>query len=152
MGSPLEIIQEALAAVTQQAPDHETLMLAQATRTLYKPLLMKLPLPVITELSRRLLKGYTTFKQEPKAVQLTKAIDDCNQKIRSLGIRNHQVEWGNIRRRPWWLVLGILLYRVGEFVTLSVETLPSLALFCPIFAITKIISVRKHLRRQNRGP
>ena len=32
--SLLETIQDALAAVTQQAPDHETLMLIQATRRL----------------------------------------------------------------------------------------------------------------------
>ena len=141
--SLLETIQEALAAVTQQAPDHEMLMLAQATRRLYKPLGMKLPLPLITELSRRLLKGYTTFKKEPKVVQSTKAIDGYDRQQRVLGIQDHQVEWGNIRLRPWWLVLGILLYRVGELITLSVGTPPSLALFWPIFVITKIISVRK---------
>ncbi|ODH49493.1 hypothetical protein GX48_04435 [Paracoccidioides brasiliensis] len=72
VGSLLETIQEALAAVTQQAPDHETLMVIQATRRVYKPLRMKLPLPVVVELNRNLLKGYTQFKEEPKVLQLKK--------------------------------------------------------------------------------
>ncbi len=143
IGSLLETIQEALAAVTQQAPDLETLLLIQATRRLYKPLRMKLPLPLVIELNRRLLRGYTQFKNEPQVVQLMKAVSDYNRQLRVLGIKDHQVEWGNMRQRPWWLVFGTLLYRIVELVTLSVGTLPSLALFWPIFVTTKIISVQK---------
>ncbi|EEH39988.2 glycerol-3-phosphate O-acyltransferase [Paracoccidioides lutzii Pb01] len=73
VGSLLETIEEALAAVTQQSPDHETLMVIQATRRLYKPLRMRLPLPVIIELNRNLLKGYTQFKDEPKVSGITKS-------------------------------------------------------------------------------
>lgn len=38
VGSLLQTIQDALAAVTQQAPDHETLAIVQATCRLYRPL------------------------------------------------------------------------------------------------------------------
>ncbi|PYH97503.1 glycerol-3-phosphate acyltransferase Sct1 [Aspergillus ellipticus CBS 707.79] len=143
VGSLLETIQEALTAVTQQAPDHETLMVIQATRRLYKPLRMKLPLPVVIELNRRLLKGYTQFKDEPKVLQLKKAISDYNRRLRALGVRDHQVEWGDVKHRPWWLVLGTLLYRVGELLTLAVGTLPSVALFWPVFVTAKVVSVKK---------
>jgi glycerol-3-phosphate O-acyltransferase / dihydroxyacetone phosphate acyltransferase len=143
IGSLLETIQEALAAITQQAPDHDTLMLIQATRRLYKPLRMKLPLPLVIELNRRLIRGYAQFKNEPKVIQLTKAVNDYNRQLRALGIKDHQVEWGNFKQRPRWLVLVTLLYRVGELVVLSLGILPSLALFWPVFLIAKVISVKK---------
>lgn len=64
VGSLLQIIQDALAAVTQQAPDHETLALVQATRRLYRPLRMKLPLPVVVEMNRKIMAGYTRYQDE----------------------------------------------------------------------------------------
>ncbi|PGH19350.1 hypothetical protein AJ80_03990 [Polytolypa hystricis UAMH7299] len=143
VGSLLETIQEALATVTHQAPDREMLMLTQATRRLYKPLRMKLPLSVVIELNRRLLKGYTQFKDEPKVLQLKKAISDYNRRLEALGIRDHQVEWGDVKQRPWWLVLGTLLYRVSGLLTLAAGALPSVALFWPVFVTSKIVSLKK---------
>ena len=95
--------QDALAAVTQQAPDHETLVLIQATRRLYKPLRMKLPLPVVVEMNRRLIAGYTQYKNEPRVIRLRQAVFDYNRKLRTLGIKDHQVEWGDAKHRPSWL-------------------------------------------------
>lgn len=143
VGSLLETIQEALDSVTQQAPDRESLMLIQATRKLYKPMRMKLPLPVVIELNRRLLKGYTQFKDEPKVVELSKAVRAYNRQLKALGVQDHQVEWGDVRRRPWTLVFLTLLYRIGELIMLSVATLPSLALFWPVFVTTRAISHSK---------
>ena len=54
VGSLLQTIKDALAAVIQQAPDHEPLELVQATRRLYRPLRMKLPLPVVVDMNRKL--------------------------------------------------------------------------------------------------
>ncbi|KMU82845.1 CTR1 suppressor protein [Coccidioides immitis H538.4] len=143
VGSLLGTIQAALAAVTQQAPDYETMMLIQATRRLYKPLRMKLPLPVVIELNRRLLQGYTQFKNEPRVLQLKKAVSDYNRQLRALGIKDHQAEWGDVKSRPWWLVFVTLIYRIGELFTLAVGTLPSLLLFWPVFVISKAISLKK---------
>ncbi|KAH8810813.1 putative glycerol-3-phosphate O-acyltransferase [Xylogone sp. PMI_703] len=143
VGSLLETIQAALDAVTQQAPDRETLMLIQTTRRLYKPLRMKLPLPVVTELNRRLLKGYTQFRNQRVVIQLSQAVLAYNRQLKALGIKDHQVEWGNVRRRPWWLVFFTLCYRVGELITLSIGTLPSVALFWPVFVVTQVISHKK---------
>jgi glycerol-3-phosphate O-acyltransferase/dihydroxyacetone phosphate acyltransferase len=146
IGSLLQTIQDALAAVTQQAPDHETLVLVQATRRLYRPLRMKLPLPVVVEMNRRLIAGYTQYKNEPRVIQLTQAVFDYNRKLRALGIKDHQVEWGDAKHRPSWLALFTLLCRVGQLLTLGIATLPSLALFWPVFITTKIISVKKQRR------
>lgn len=57
VGSLLQTIQDALSAVTQQAPDYETLALVQATRRLYRPLRTRLPLRVAVEMNRRLMAG-----------------------------------------------------------------------------------------------
>ncbi|EED19702.1 glycerol-3-phosphate O-acyltransferase, putative [Talaromyces stipitatus ATCC 10500] len=143
VGSLLETIQEALDSVTQQAPDRESLMLIQATRKLYQPLRMKLPLPVVIELNRRLLKGYTTFRHEPKVIQLARDVRAYNRQLKALGVQDHQVEWGNVRRRPWSMVLLTLLYRIGELIMLGLGTLPSLALFWPVFVTARAISHSK---------
>ena len=143
VGSLLQTVQDALAAVTQQAPDHETLALVQATRRLYRPLRMKLPLPVVVEMNRKLMAGYTQYQDEPQVLQLKQAVLDYNRKLLALGIKDHQVEWGNAKQKPRWLAALTLAYRFGQLLALGVGTLPSLALFWPIFITTKLISVRK---------
>ena len=143
VGSLLETIYQGLVAVTQLSPDYETLMLAQAARRLYNPTGKKLPLPLVVELNRRLVKGYTQYKDDPRIVQLKKDVMDYNRRLRALGIKDHQVEWGNVDKKPWWLILGTLLYRIGEILLLSIGTLPGLALFWPVFVTTKVISIKK---------
>lgn len=143
VGSLLETVFQGLVAVTQSSPDYDTLMLVQAARRLYNPTGKKLPLPLVVELNRRLVKGYTTYKDDPRVVALKKDVLDYNRKLRALGIRDHQVEWGNAAKRPWWLILGTLIYRLGELFFLGIGTLPGLAMFWPVFVTTKVISVRK---------
>lgn len=143
VGSLLATIQDALGSVTQQAQDRELLMLIRTTRRLYQPLQMKLPLPLITEINRRLIKGYTRYKDRPQVVQLEKEVKAYHRQLQTLGVRDHQVEWGNARLRPWWLVLGTLLYRIGELLILSIGTLPSVVLFWPVFLAARVISHRK---------
>lgn len=143
VSSLLATIEEALAAVTQQAPDHETLMLVQATRRLYKPLRAKLPLATTVELNRRLLEGYARFRHAPQVEALTRSVLAYNRQLRALGVKDHQVEWGDVGRRPWLFVLATLLYRVFFLAALVAGTLPSLALFWPVFVTSKAISVKK---------
>jgi glycerol-3-phosphate O-acyltransferase/dihydroxyacetone phosphate acyltransferase len=143
VGALLNTIQDALGAVTQQAPDYETLALVQATRRLYRPLRVKLPLPVVVEMNRKLMAGYTEHKDEPEVVQLKQAVLDYNRKLRALGIKDRRVAWGNAVQKPAWLALLTLFYRCGQLLTLRLATLPSVALFWPIFITTKIISTRK---------
>lgn len=146
VSSLLETIYEGLAAVTQLSPDHEILMLVQATRRLYNPINKKLPLSIVIEFNRRLLKGYTQCQNDPRVIKLKKAVVDYNRRLRALGIKDHQVEWGNIQERPWWLTLGTFLYSICELLVLSIGILPGLILFWPVFVITKIISVKKRER------
>lgn len=143
VGSLLETVYQGLVSVTQACPDYETLMLVQAARRLYNPTGKKLPLPVVVELNRRLVKGYTKYKDDPRVVELRNDVLDYNRQLRALGIKDHQVEWGNPAKRPRWYVLGTLLYRLGELLFLAIGTLPGLAMFWPVFVTTKVISVKK---------
>jgi len=143
VGSLLETVYQGLLAVTQSSPDYDTLMLAQAARRLYNPHGKKLPLPVVVELNRRLIKGYTQYKDDPRVVAVRKDVTEYNRRLRSLRVADHQVEWGNVHERRWWYVLAVLVYRLGELLVLFAGTLPGLAMFWPVFVTTKVISMRK---------
>ena len=104
---------------------------------------MKLPLPVVVEMNRKLMAGYTQYQHEPQVLQLKQVVLDYNRRLSALGIRDHQVEWGNAKQKPRWLAALTLIYRLGQLLTLGLGTPPSLALFWSIFITTKVISVRK---------
>ncbi|KAJ5082387.1 acyltransferase [Penicillium argentinense] len=143
VGSLLETIYEGLEAVTQISPDHETLILVQSTRKLYNPISKKIPLPLVIEFNRRLLKGYEKYHDEPRIQGLRKAVKDYNRRLESLGVKDHQVEWGNVEEKPWWLTFITLIYRLCKLVVLSVGVLPGVLLFWPVFVTTKVISEQK---------
>ncbi|KAJ5204640.1 acyltransferase [Penicillium cinerascens] len=146
VGSLLETIYEGLEAVTQISPDHETLILVQSTRKLYNPISKKVPLPLVIEFNRRLLKGYEKHHDDPRVVTLRKAVKEYNRRLESLGIKDHQVEWGNLDEKPWWLTLITLFYRLCKLLVLSFGTLPGVLLFWPVFVATKVISENKRRR------
>lgn len=143
VGSLLETVYQGLLAVTQSSPDYDTLMLAQAARRLYNPHGKKLPLPLVVDLNRRLIKGYTAFQDDPRVIEVKKDVNEYNRRLKALGIKDHQVEWGNVRQRRWWYTFGVLVYRVSELIFLFLLTLPGLVMFWPVFVITKYFSVKK---------
>lgn len=65
--------------------------LVQAARRLYKTPGQHLTLGQVVELNRRLVQGYTHFKDEPRVVQLRKEVLKYNRLLRDLGLRDHQV-------------------------------------------------------------
>ncbi|KAL8899087.1 MAG: hypothetical protein Q9207_006379 [Kuettlingeria erythrocarpa] len=136
----LETVHQALVAVTVSSPDYDTLMLIQAARRLYNPTGKKLPLPMIVELNRRLVKGYSHYKDDPRIVNLQKSVNDYNKQLWLLGVRDHQVEYAKFSIPK---VIFTLFYRLGKLSILAIATLPGLVLFAPVFIATKIISIRK---------
>lgn len=146
VGSLLETIYEGLESVTQISPDHETLILVQSTRKLYNPISKKIPLPLVIEFNRRLLKGFTRYRDDPRVQSLQRAVTEYNRRLESLGIKDHQVEWGNVEEKPWWLTLTTLFYRLSKLLVLSVGVLPGVLLFWPVFVTTKVISEKKRKR------
>lgn len=121
-------------------------MLVQSTRKLYNPISKRLPLPLVIEFNRLLLKGYTEHQENPRVVQLKKDIIDYNRRLEALGIKDHQIEWGNADEKPLWLTVLSLFYRLTKLLIISIGTLPGTLLFWPVFVITKIISEKKRRR------
>ncbi|KZF24854.1 hypothetical protein L228DRAFT_243588 [Xylona heveae TC161] len=140
IGQLLEIIYQALVSVTVTSPDFETLLFIQAARRLYNPTGKKLPLPMVVELNRRLVKGYTQYKDDPRIVHLKNEVSSYNKQLRLLGIRDYQVEYAKFSIPK---VLFTLLYRIIKLSLLTIGTLPGLVLFAPVFIATKIISRKK---------
>ncbi|KAH0536779.1 hypothetical protein FGG08_006382 [Glutinoglossum americanum] len=138
--SLLETIYQALVSVTVISPDYDTLMLAQAVRRLYKPAHKKLPLPMVVELNRRLVKGYTQYKDDQRIVDLKKSIAGYNKQLQHLGLRDHQVEYAKFSIPK---VVFTLIYRLGKLAVMAIGTLPGLILFAPVFIATKTISIKK---------
>lgn len=103
----LDLIYDGLKTVTIRAPDYDTLMvsllslspnnilmileLIQAVRRLYKTPGQHLTLGQVIELNRRLLEGYTHFKDEPRVQKLRTSVLKYNRLVRDLGLRDHQV-------------------------------------------------------------
>ncbi|KAL4821812.1 hypothetical protein BDW67DRAFT_149578 [Aspergillus spinulosporus] len=140
VGPLLDMIYQSLVAVTVTSPDYETLMVIQAARRLYNTKGKKLPLPMVVELNRRLVKGYSHFKDDQRIVDLKKSIADYNKQLRLLGIRDHQVEYAKF---SFVKVIATLIYRLGKLALLTIGTLPGLLLFTPVFITTKLISNKK---------
>ncbi|EFX01016.1 glycerol-3-phosphate acyltransferase [Grosmannia clavigera kw1407] len=136
----LDMVHQALAAVTVSTPDYDTLMLIQAARRLYNPTGKKLPLPMVVELNRRLAMGYDKYKDDERVRAVTEAVKDYNRQLRYLNIRDHQV---NYARLPWWKVSALFVLRLVQLMVLSVGVLPGLLLFAPVFVVTKLYSRRK---------
>ncbi|KAF1812218.1 CTR1 suppressor protein, partial [Eremomyces bilateralis CBS 781.70] len=140
VGKLLANIYDALVAVTVTSPDYDTLMLIQAARRLYNTKHKNFPLPMVVELNRRLVKGYTMYKDDPRIINLKKSVLDYNQQLMSLNIRDHQVEYAKL---SFPKVFFTLVYRVGKLLLLSLGVLPGLFLFAPVFIAGKLISIKK---------
>jgi glycerol-3-phosphate O-acyltransferase/dihydroxyacetone phosphate acyltransferase len=112
----------------------------QAARRLYNPKGKKLPLPMVVELNRRLVKGYTTYQDNPRIVKIKKSVMEYNKQLRHLGVRDHQVEYAKFSILK---VVSTLIYRLAKLAVMAVGTLPGLVLFAPVFVATKIISTKK---------
>ena len=114
--------------------------LIQAARRLYNPTHKKLPLPMIVELNRRLVKGYTHYKDDPRITNLKQSVSSYNTELWRLGVRDHQVEYAKFSTLT---VVFTLIYRFFKLIFMAIGTLPGLVLFAPVFVASKIISIRK---------
>jgi len=95
---------------------------------------------MVVELNRRLVKGYTRYKDDPRIIDLKKAVMAYNRSLLQLNLRDHQVEYA---RLPIVKVIFTLFYRLGKLTLLLAGVLPGLVLFSPIFIAGKVISIQK---------
>ncbi|KAK4200860.1 hypothetical protein QBC40DRAFT_67188 [Triangularia verruculosa] len=140
VGQVLDMVYEALSAVTVSVPDYDTLMVIQAARRLYNPTGKPLPLPVVVELNRRLALGYEKYKEDPRVKELKEAVTEYNKQLRYLNIRDHQVEMAKL---SWFTIVATFLKRLGMLLALSAGVIPGLLLFAPVFIACKVISHKK---------
>ncbi|KAH9907454.1 hypothetical protein F4778DRAFT_721962 [Xylariomycetidae sp. FL2044] len=139
IGQTLDMVYQALSAVTVSSPDYDTLMCIQAARRLYNTG-KKLPLPMVVELNRRLAVGFSKFKDDPRIIGLMDNIQDYNKQLRYLNIKDHQVSYA---RMTVPTIIFTLFYRVSKVLILSIGVVPGLVLFAPVFVATKMISHKK---------
>lgn len=136
----LETIRQALLTVALTCSDYDTLMVIQAARRLYKPAQMKVPLSMVIEMNRRLIVGYTRYKDDARIIHLRKTVAAYNRQLQHLGLLDHQVEYAKLSTPA---ILGKLAFRLMKLVVLTLGALPGTILFGPIFIATKRISNKK---------
>ncbi len=95
---------------------------------------------MVVELNRRLVKGYTHYKDDPRIINLKKSVLAYNKQLWLLGVRDHQVEYAKFSIHK---VVFTLIYRLGKLAIMAIGTLPGTMLFAPIFIAGKIISIKK---------
>jgi glycerol-3-phosphate O-acyltransferase/dihydroxyacetone phosphate acyltransferase len=111
--------------------------LIQAVRRLYKPKGKKIPITLVVEINRRLMEGYNRYRDDPRIINLKKAVLSYNRELVQLQIRDHQVETVTL---PFRTAIGLLISRVAKLLALSILVIPGAVLFAPIFAIGKYYS------------
>ncbi|WVQ82544.1 hypothetical protein IAT38_004673 [Cryptococcus sp. DSM 104549] len=139
-GKLLEQVHDGLRAVTLRAPDWETMQVIQAARRLYRIPGQHLTLGQVVELSKRLMEGYLTYKDEPKIIDLRQKVISYNRLLRDMGIADHQVERASNRSAKSAV---LLVYRTGLLIWWSMLALPGAILHAPIFILAKVISIQK---------
>ncbi|KAK9478759.1 hypothetical protein V1514DRAFT_330323 [Lipomyces japonicus] len=137
----LELITNSLQTVTVTSEDYDTLMVIQAARRLYNPPSQKrMPLSLVVELNRRLIAGYTQYKDDRRIIHLREAVTSYNKQLQDLGLLDHQVEYASL---SFPVIVSKLVYRSAKLVVLAAGALPGTILFAPVFITTKKISQRK---------
>ncbi|CCF59458.1 hypothetical protein KAFR_0H00490 [Kazachstania africana CBS 2517] len=139
----LDKIQDALFSVTVNAPDYDTLMTIQAVRRLYEPATHKFSLPMILEINRRLLVGYSTFKDEPRIIHLKNAVSKYNDTLYSMNLKDHQVEQLKTSSLETIRCIIVLLTRLATLYLFFILSLPGSVLFTPIFITAHVYSKKK---------
>lgn len=142
VSSLLEKITLLLKEVTVTCDDYDTVMALQAARRLYTSQSREnIPLPLVVEMNRRLLKGYEAHSDNPDVIAMKQAVSDYNSKIRLLGLHDHQIETlDNINR---WRVLRMFVVQLVKVCVFFVLCLPGTIMFSPVFVLARHISRRK---------
>jgi glycerol-3-phosphate O-acyltransferase/dihydroxyacetone phosphate acyltransferase len=142
----LDTIYIRIKALTLQAPDFESLIVAQATRRLYQT--EKLDADSALIISRRFaavdyitnLKAYEKLKDVPKVKELTQEILKYNRMLKFYGVQDHQVKNTHISVK---LAIFLTILRYLEVMMLLLITAPVFILFLPLFIVTQNVSREK---------
>jgi glycerol-3-phosphate O-acyltransferase/dihydroxyacetone phosphate acyltransferase len=139
-GRLLDQIYYSLCTVTINVPDYETLQVMQATRRLYQPTSRKLNTFELLEITRRFIKGYLAFKDEPKICRIRDQILEYNKLLNHFRLYDHQVrtiEIGKVR------AMVLLLSQIMLLVIYGIVLMPGILLNLPAVLIIDYVSKRK---------
>ncbi|KAI9144878.1 hypothetical protein BKA69DRAFT_1025347 [Paraphysoderma sedebokerense] len=136
----LETIHAGLKAVTVTAPDYGTLMVVQAVRRLYRPLNRRLTVVQKLEFTRRLIKGYLHYRDDPRIKDLEQKVLNYNQMLKYHGLQDHQVEKTAI---GGFRAMQLLIERLSLLVLVGIIALPGAILNAPIAIMASKVSKRK---------
>lgn len=138
----LSMISIGLKEVTVTSDDYDTLMVSQAARRLYTSGDRNtIPLPMVVEMNRRLIKGYEKHAKDPDVVELRENVTEYNRKLMMMGLHDHQVESLTSSKRLRSLIM--FLERFFKFVLFSGLSMPGVVMFSPVFITAKKISRKK---------
>ncbi|CAK7903954.1 glycerol-3-phosphate O-acyltransferase 2 [[Candida] anglica] len=138
----LQTITLGLSEVTVTCTDYDTLKTLQAARRLYTSTNRNnIPLPMVLEMNRRLIKGYQKYADHPDVIKVKQDVSQYNTQLKRMGLHDHQVEDLHQSNRTRALVMfAERLFKVCLFCGLS---LPGVFLFSPVFIVSKRISKKK---------
>lgn len=95
---------------------------------------------MVVELNRRLVKGYTRYKDDARVISVKKNVMDYHKQLMALNVRDHQLEYAKLSVVQ---VVPTIIYRLGKLILLTAAVLPGTILFAPVFIAGKVISIRK---------
>lgn len=138
----LSQITYAMKEVVVACKDYDTLVALQAARRLFTLAQRELiPLPLVMEMNRRLIRGYEEHADEPDVIKLKRDVIAYNKRLMRLGLHDHQVEL--LTETNKIATLANLIGRFIKFFTFASLCMPGTIMFAPVFILGKIISQRK---------
>ncbi|VEU19419.1 DEKNAAC100852 [Brettanomyces naardenensis] len=142
VGELMDTVANAMKVVTVQSPDYETLQVIQAARRLYSYDGMRadIPLPVVVEMNRNLLIGYSKYKDDPEIKHLKQSVMEYNTRLSYFGLKDHQVEHASKDLLHNFVLLWKRLVLLAFY---GVLCLPGTVLFSPVLYACKKISAKK---------
>jgi glycerol-3-phosphate O-acyltransferase/dihydroxyacetone phosphate acyltransferase len=138
----LDLVTLALKDVTVGCDDYDTLMALQAARRLFTSGNREnIPLPLVVEMNRRLIKGYQKYSDDPEIVAMKEEVIVYNKRLTALGLHDHQVE--GITETDRVKTFFVFLERLFKFSVFMALSLPGVIMFSPVFITAKKISRKK---------
>ena len=133
-----EHLAEAIAAVTLNAPDWNTLRFAQTARRLYKPSGTMLTPAQYVELNRRFIAEYLKAPDDPENAAFRRGAEEYQARLDMLGLKDHQL------RQPVSLtkVFQKITFRSLWMLILLPLSVPGALLHLPIGWIAAIVGER----------
>lgn len=92
IGDLLSEITKRLSTVTVSCEDYDTMMALQAARRLFTASNREnIPITMVTEMNRRLIKGYEKYADDPGLIAIKAEVSQYNKKLKQMGLHDYQV-------------------------------------------------------------